>query len=452
MSTIAAISTPQGTGGISVIRISGESAFEIADRVFKPSKGSVLKMSANTCKYGKIVSADETILDDGVVTVFKSPNSYTGEDTCEISCHGGIYVTRRILREIFKAGAVPASAGEFTKRAFLNGKLSLTQAEAVMDLISANGSQTLNSAVNARQGRLYKQIKQVSDRLVTILGELAAWVDYPEEDLPEADPVALENSIDSAISVLERILKNYDSGKVLRDGIDTAIVGKANVGKSTLMNNILGFERSIVTDIEGTTRDIVEETARVGEILLRLSDTAGLRETGDIIENMGIELSRKKLDTAQLVIAVFDSSSPLDSSDLELLERIKNKKTLIVLNKTDLEQKLFANDFSDYSRCVVEISAKNEGTDKIANALEEMFLNNDFDPHTDFFANERQHACTEKAYEKLIDAKDSLLSGISLDCVSVTLESALESLLELAGERVTDAVVDDVFSRFCVGK
>lgn len=454
MSTIAAISTPNAPGGISVIRISGEKAFEIGEKVFKPQKNGqpVRKMQGYTCAYGKTVSK-ERIIDDGIITVFRSPNSYTGEDVVEISCHGGIYVTKQVLRACIEAGAEPARAGEFTQRAFLNGKISLTQAEAVMDIISANGQQALNSAVNAREGKMFKQIKGVSDKLTVILGELAAWVDYPEEDLPEIEPESLRSSLLESIEIMEKIIRGYDCGKVLREGIDTVIIGKTNVGKSTLMNNLLGYERSIVTDIEGTTRDIIEETAKVGDLVLRLSDTAGLRETNDVVENFGIELARKKADTAQLVIGVFDCSRELEQQDMELLELLKNRKSVIILNKSDLEQKLVPEDFKEYSRNIVEISAKNDlQLEQLSRTLNKMFELESFDSNTDSFANERQKFCAEKALKALKDSMETLDFGVSLDCVTVTLESALDAILELTGEKVSEAVVSQVFSKFCVGK
>lgn len=451
MSTIAAISTPNAVGGISVVRISGENAVKIAKKVFKTNK-DVEKMSGYTCVYGKIFDGQKEV-DDGILTVFKAPHSYTGEDVCEISCHGGIFVTKQVLRICIEAGCQPAQAGEFTKRAFLNGKISLTQAEAVMDVISANGQTALNSAVNAREGKIFRQIKSVSDKLVKILGELAAWVDYPEEDLPEVEPENLRNSLKESICVLEKIVRGYDCGKILREGIDTAIIGKANVGKSTLMNNLLGYERSIVTEIEGTTRDIIEETAKVGDLVLRLSDTAGLRKTEDIVENFGIELTKKKIETAQLVIAVFDSSNALDEQDRELLSLIKDRKSVIILNKTDLEQKIFKSDFLDNFKYVVEISAKNDlQLDTLSEMLNGMFELENFDTNTDSFANERQKYCAENALKFIKNALETLELGMSLDCVTVTLESALDSLLELTGEKVSEAVVLQVFSKFCVGK
>lgn len=296
MSTIAAVSTPRAVGGISVIRISGENAFYVADKIFKPVSSGILpsEMSGYTCAYGHIAGGGR-VIDDGVLTIFRAPKSYTGEDVAEISCHGGIFVTEQILRLIFENGASPAKAGEFTKRAFLNGKMSLTQAEAVMDVISASGKAELRCASALRDGALFRRIKNISDGVLKLLGSLAAWVDYPDDDIPAVDGDEIYRVLENAVFALDGLLSSYDSGRIIRNGIDTAIVGRPNVGKSTLMNLLAGCERSIVTDVAGTTRDIVEESVRLGDIVLRLSDTAGIRETGDIVENAGLSLRGKSL-------------------------------------------------------------------------------------------------------------------------------------------------------------
>ena len=315
MSTICAVSTPLAQGGISVIRISGKDALKVAKAVFRPlSCGDVSSMAGYSCAYGQIVDGHKAV-DDGVLTVFRAPRSYTGEDVCEISCHGGIYVTKRVLRLCLENGAEPADRGEFTKRAFLNGKMSLTQAEAVMDTISAQGEYALNSANLARSGKLFEQIKALTDKLVDILGELAAWVDYPEEDLPAVEQTALEKSLDGGVRSLDRILENYDRGLIFKNGIDTCIAGKPNVGKSAMMNMLLGFERSIVTDVAGTTRDVVQESVRLGRVILKLSDTAGIHETADKVEKLGVELARKRLDSAMLILAgsrIIEKAYPFD--------------------------------------------------------------------------------------------------------------------------------------------
>lgn len=458
MKDICAVSTPLAEGGISVIRISGDNAIEIAAKVFKPlTCKSVEDMAGYTCAYGNIYDGENSdkIIDDGVLTIFRAPKSYTGENVAEISCHGGIFVTKKVLRLCIKNGAELAQRGEFTKRALLNGKMSLTQAEAVMETISAQGEYALASANLTREGKLFKSISGVSQKLVKILGELAAWVDYPEEDLPEVEENNLRNSLENAVAVTEKILDDYDNGMILKNGIDTCIAGKPNVGKSTFMNMLLGYDRSIVTDVAGTTRDVIEETAKMGEFLLKLSDTAGIRQTEDTVEKIGVEIARKKLENAMLVMEVFDTSRPLDNEDIELLECVKNlgKRTIIILNKSDLESKIDKEFFRKYSNNIVEISAKNdEGRESVQAAVESLFGFGNYDADSTVFANERQKSCAEKADKYLKMALESLNFGETLDAVTVMIDYAANALLELTGEKATETVVDEVFSKFCVGK
>lgn len=452
MSTIAAISTPRALGGISVIRISGEEALTVADKIFTPvsSKEKPSQMSEYTCAYGKIAE-----IDDGVLTVFRAPRSYTGEDVAEISCHGGIFVTEQVLRLALQNGAVPAEAGEFTKRAFLNGKMNLTQAEAVMDTISAGGKAELRSAAALRDGALFRRIKSVSDKIVTLLGSLAAWVDYPEDDIPAVDEREIEDVLAAASAELEELLKGYDNGRIIRQGIDTAIVGKPNVGKSTLMNLLSGCERSIVTEIAGTTRDIVEESVRLGDVVLRLSDTAGIHATEDIVENQGVRLAKKKLEAAQLVLAVFDTGEALADEDISLAESCNGKPALAILNKSDLEQRF---DFDKISHCFggsVFISAKSgesEELAKISEALGKLLKTEEFSPEAGELANERQRHCAERAKAAFDEARQVLRGGATLDAVTILIDDGENALLELTGERASEAVVDEVFSHFCVGK
>lgn len=455
MSDICAVSTPLAEGGISVIRISGENALKIASKIFRPlTCENVENMQGYTCAYGNITDGERHV-DDGVLTVFRAPRSYTGENVCEISCHGGIFVTKKVLRLCMKNGAELAEKGEFTKRALLNGKMSLTQAEAVMETISAQGEYALSSANLTRQGRLFKSISALSDRLVKILGELAAWVDYPEEDLPEVEQDNLRESLENSLKILDKILSDYDSGMIIKNGVETCIAGKPNVGKSTLMNMLLGYDRSIVTDVAGTTRDVIEETAKMGELFLRLSDTAGIHETEDKVEKIGVEIARKKLENAMLVIEVFDTSRALDSEDKGLLDYVKGlgKKTIIVLNKSDLGSKISAEDVKEYSGNIVTVSAKNgEGTEEIRRCVEKLFSPADYDPDSTVFANERQKSCAETARKYLAMSLDSLNMGETLDAVTVMIDYAANSLLELTGEKASEAVVDEVFSKFCVGK
>lgn len=453
MSTIAAVSTPNFPGGIAVIRISGEDAINIASSIFKPAGNKkVHEMDGYTCAYG-VAYDDKERLDDCILTVFRAPHSYTGENVAEISCHGGLYVSKRILRAALKNGAENAEGGEFTKRAFLNGKLDLTQAEAVMDIISAKGARELKMAENLREGAAFKKAKSVSDKLIKILGDLAAWADYPEEDIPEVEPKALIDGLNEAKDDLYSLIENYDSGRIIREGIATAIIGRPNVGKSTLFNCLSGCERSIVTDIAGTTRDVVEESVRLGEITLRLSDTAGIRETSDIIEEIGVDIAWKRVDEADLVIAVFDGSCPLTEDDFNLINKIKNKNIIAVVNKNDKYQQIDTEFLKSNFKQLVYLSAKeNDGIDKLQNAVEEIFKLNELNFDTVSTANERQKRCIDLSITSLEAAITAVNNNEFLDAVTVLIDDAEQHLLELTGEKTTEAVVNEVFSRFCVGK
>ena len=453
MSTIAAISTPNAVGGIAVIRISGEDAITVAERIFSPyGDKKVADMAGYTCAYGIAHDSGER-LDDCILTVFRAPHSYTGEDVAELSCHGGLYVTRKILRAAFANGAVNAEAGEFTKRAYLNGKLDLTQAEAVMDIISAKGERELKMAESLREGAAFKKAEKCSQKLLKILGDLAAWADYPEEDIPEVRPENLAAELTEVRGDLHSLVKNYDSGRILREGVATAIIGRPNVGKSTLFNCLSGCERSIVTEIAGTTRDVIEETVRVGDITLRLSDTAGIHDTDDKIEGIGVEMAEKMIDNSELCIAVFDGSCPLTEDDLYLINKINKNKTIAVINKNDVEQQIDTSLLQDRIQHIVFLSAKeNTGVEELHKHIEEIFKLNEADFDTATAANERQKKCIDKALEGIESAISSLEIGEMLDAVNVLIDEAEQSLLQLTGKKVTDAVVDEVFSRFCVGK
>lgn len=452
MSTIAAIATPDAVGGISVIRISGDKALKIADIIFEGNKKPT-EMQGYTCCYGYINDEKNKRIDDVVLTVFHGPKSYTGEDVVEISCHGGRYITKKILRRVLENGAELAMAGEFTKRAFINGKLSLTQAEAVMDVISSNGESQLRYANALKDGAVYRRINNIKNQLVEILANLAAWADFPEEDVPEVDPKVLSCQIDRVVNDITKALKTYDDGRIIKEGINTVICGKPNVGKSTLMNFLSGYERSIVTEIAGTTRDVIEESVKIGDLTLRLSDTAGIRSTEDVIESMGVDIAYKKIDEADLILAVFDYTTELNSREKDLISKIYNKKTIAIINKIDgisrIDKKYLEHKFEH----VIEISAKNEeGTEKLVDILEELFVNNKSEADEGIIANERQKMCLENAYKNVIQAAEALINGAMLDAVTVCLDAATENLMELTGEKASDTVIDDVFSRFCVGK
>ena len=453
MSTIAAISTPNAVGGIAVIRITGDRAIEVAEKIFSPYGGKrVSEMEGYTCAYG-IAHDDDERLDDCILTVFRAPHSYTGEDIAELSCHGGLYVTKKVLRAALKNGAVNAEAGEFTKRAYLNGKLDLTQAEAVMDIISAKGERELKMAESLREGSAFKKAKKCSDKLMKILGDLAAWADYPEEDIPEVRPEALTAELNEVRDDLKSLIKNYDSGRILREGVATAIIGRPNVGKSTLFNCLSGCERSIVTEIAGTTRDIIEESVRIGDITLRLSDTAGIHETDDIIEGIGVKMAEKMISKSELVIAVFDGSCPLTEDDLYLINKVNKNRTVAVVNKNDVEQMLDTSLLKEKIQHIVYLSAKeNSGVDELYNKIQTIFKLDEADFDTATAANERQKLCIDKALEGIESAISSLEIGEMLDAVNILIDEAEQSLLQLTSEKVTDAVIDEVFSRFCVGK
>ena len=452
-STIAAISTAQGEGGIGVIRVSGDGAIEIADKVFKNINNKKLSdMKGYTAAFGSIVFEGEK-LDEAVALVFRAPHSYTGEDVVELSCHGGMYITKQVLRAVLEAGAVPAEAGEFTKRAFLNGKLDLTEAEAVIDIISAKSKSAARSAICVKEGALRKKITEVKDDLLSLTAHLSAWADYPEEDIAEVSEEDILVTCEKAELTLKRLLDTYDSGQAVKQGIDTVIAGRPNVGKSTLMNLLSGTEKSIVTDIPGTTRDVVEDTVLVGDVILRLSDTAGLRDTDDAVEKIGVDRARKKLSQCGLLLAVFDNSRELDSDDLELIEMSREVPTVAIINKTDLQAKLDINKIkSDISNIVYVSAANGEGREDIINAVEKIAGTQNLNPSEGILSNERQRSNVYNALNSVREAKAAVETGMTFDAVTVSLEDAISELLEMTGEKTSDEVIDRVFHNFCVGK
>lgn len=451
--TIAALSTPLAPGGIGVIRISGDCAIEIADKVIKTTSGKPLSsLKGYSAAHGKAYSGDE-LLDECVALVFRAPKSYTGEDTVEISCHGGVYVTSRVLRAVLSAGARPAEGGEFTKRAFLNGKMDLSEAEAVMSLISARGEGGMKAALTALDGALSKKIDAYCNILVSAAANMAAWVDYPDDEIPDLDFDVLSESLNEVYEGLEALLCRFDAGKAITDGVDTAIVGKPNVGKSALMNMLSGFRRSIVTDIAGTTRDIVEETVRVGRVILNLADTAGIRESEDTVESIGVEMAKERIEKAELILAVFDVSRGLDESDEEILELCKSRRVIGIINKTDLPRKADIEKIQKTLNEVIFISAlKGDGEAELSEAIEKALGTNKIDTSQAMLTTERQRRSAEKALASIKEAIDAVNIGMTMDAINVCIDSAIEELLELTGKKAREAVVDEVFSRFCVGK
>lgn len=449
--TIAAIATPAGDGALGVIRISGEDAIVIADKVFFPfSVSSLSELEGYKAAYGEIKDG-ETVLDDAVALVFKTPHSFTGENTVEISVHGGSIMLRSVLRLIFKMGAFPAEAGEFTKRAFLNGKTDLTKAESIMGLISAQSEAELKLSRAAHQGKISRKIAELEANLIAADAAISVYSDYPDEDIDGLNNVNFTEMLKNGKNELSKILSDYDAGRVIREGIDTAIVGKPNVGKSTLMNMLSGSERSIVTEIAGTTRDIIEETVTVGDIILRLSDTAGIHNTEDTVESIGVERAKEKFKQAQLVLAVFDSTSPLTEDDFYLLNSLSKENTIIIINKTDLAPLTEYDAFNGFYK--VETSAKNNvGYEELKEKIAEITKASSLTPESTVLINERQRACAERAFDGISEALNALEAGLTIDAVGICLDDALAALLELSGKRITTEVADEIFRRFCVGK
>lgn len=453
LSAIAAISTPLGTGGVGIIRISGKNATEIVDRIFISVNGKKLASSKGYRAYfGKIYDGN-TAVDEVICLVFRAPHSYTGEDVVEINCHGGVFLLKKILRLVLHNGAIAASPGEFTKRAFLNGKLDLSEAESVMTLISAQGEQGANAAFNQLEGKLSRKIEEINSSLLSLAAHIAAWVDYPDDEIENLGEDEVHSVIFNAKSEITSLLKSFDSGMAITNGVEAAIVGKPNVGKSTLMNLLTGYDRSIVTEIEGTTRDVVEETVNLNGCILRISDTAGMRETGDVVEKLGVERSRKKLERAAIVFAVFDVSKPLSEEDMELIENCKNKNVIPILNKTDLDSCLDEDYIKKSLGSPLFISAKiGDGYNELCDRVAELMGTKNFDTTSAMLVNERQRLCCEKANEALKDALEASEAGLTPDAIGVCIDDAIAALLELTGQKASEAVVDEVFKQFCVGK
>ena len=450
--TIAAISTPYGRGGIAVIRISGSEALEIVGKVFHPSSGrSLTEYKANQAIHGAIIK-DTKVIDDGICTIFRAPRSYTGEDVVEISCHGGILLTERVLEAVFEAGARAAGPGEFTRRAFCAGKLSLTQAEAVGMLIDAVSDDQITLAAAQERGLFREKANELYEKLKTIVTNIYATIDFPDEDLSELTIDEIENSLLGLKEELTTLRESYDSARAVTEGIKTVIVGKPNTGKSSLLNRLLGRDRAIVTNIAGTTRDTLEETIHVGHVMLRLVDTAGIHETNDEVEQIGVDRSIKALEEAELILAVFDGSEKLDKEDEELISKLRKYSAtkLGIINKSDLG----GNTPLPFDR-VLKISAKTgEGIEELKKEIENLFAVGDIDKLASNAAvlSARQNASVARALGYITSALETLKSGLTPDTAGLELESALSELSELDGRKVSEEIVDGIFHRFCVGK
>ena len=450
---IAAVSTPLMSAGLGVIRVSGENAAEIADRVFRSVSGKKLaEISGYSALYGHVFDKKGDI-DEVVALNFRAPHSFTGENAVELSCHGSVYILKRTLAALIAAGARLARAGEFTRRAFENGKMDLSAAESVMSLIGAESQLEHSAALSGREGVLFRRIDEIKGELTALSAHLSAWVDFPDEDVPEVSHDELYSGLKRAQKQLNRLICDFDRGKILREGIDTVIVGRPNVGKSTFMNMLCGADRSIVTDIAGTTRDIVEESVSVGGVKLRLQDTAGLHDTNDRVEKIGVEKARRRIETAALVLAVFDGSEPLSNDDLSLIKALKDRRAIAVINKCDLDMKIETELVSSVIKNTVVLSAKSgENAEMVEKAILSLSGLDGLDPTCAMMTTERQRDCAERAKSALNDGIATLEAGLTFDAVGVMLDEAIAALCELSGERVSDSIVDEVFSTFCVGK
>ena len=452
--TIAAVSTAPAPGGIGIVRISGEEALAVADQVFRGVSGKKLsEMRGYTAQLGGAFTPAGERLDDVVALVYRSPKSYTGEDVVELSCHGGLYVTKRLLQLVLDAGASPAGPGEFTRRAFLNGKMDLAQAEAVMGLISASGEQARKAALAGSSGVLSQRIAAIKGELMEQAAHLAAWADFPEEDVPEVEESQLLEGIRRGEAALSQLLEGFERGRMYREGLVTVIAGRPNAGKSTLMNLLSGCQRSIVTQYAGTTRDVVEETVMLAGVPLRLADTAGLRDTDDPVESIGVRAARQRLETAQLVLAVFDSSQALEKEDRELMDALEGVPSIAIVNKTDLPSQIAVEEIqARFEKTVFLSAATGEGLEDLEQALSEILDTKEFHPQEGVLFTQRQRADVQTALDSLREGEQALLGGLTLDAVTVCVEDALTALSALTGEHVSEEIVDRVFEEFCVGK
>ena len=454
MDTIAAISTATGNGGIGIIRMSGKECFQILNKIFKPINANE-EINGYTMKYGHIIDENNNIIDEVLVSYFKAPKSYTTENMCEINSHGGFIVERRILEECLKNGAIMAEPGEFTKRAFLNGRIDLIQAESVIDLINSKSEKEAKASISQLEGNLSKNINEIKGNLLDLMADVEASIDYPEYDIEEVT----NNKILSVINVikikLEKLSSSFKNGKVLREGIKTAIVGKPNAGKSSLLNNILNEERAIVSDKKGTTRDTIEEFVTINGISLKLIDTAGIRNTTDEIEKIGVEKSKKIINDAELVIAIFDGSQALENEDYEILNLIGNKNAILLVNKMDIvDGSLVINELQKYNKDIIKISAKTgDGVEKLYDRIYEMYKINDIElDDGEILTNIRHKGQIDEAIKSINAVKDTIDNHMPVDIIEIYLKQVLADLGKITGDDISEDIINEIFSKFCLGK
>lgn len=452
MSTIAAISTAPGIGGIGIIRMSGKESFDILKKIFVPVSNTPEK--GYSIKYGKIYDGDE-IVDEVLVSYFIAPKSYTTENMCEINSHGGMVVMKRILDLCLKNGADLAEPGEFTKRAFLNGRIDLTQAEAVIDVINSKTEKEAKSSMDQLEGNLSKRIKEIRDDLISGMADIDVSIDYPEYDIEEVTNLNISDILVRNKKRLEELENSFSNGKILREGIKTAIIGRPNAGKSSLLNLLLNEERAIVTEIEGTTRDTIEEFISLGGVPFKIIDTAGIRETDDTVEKIGVQKAIDIAKDSDLIIAIFDITKKLTEEDKKILEILKDKKSIIILNKIDLNQiGVDKKIFEKYSNNIVTISTKTqEGVPELLDMMQKLVVTEEIKNDGELLViNSRHKALVHKAIMSLEKAEETLTMGMPVDVVAIYIKEILEELGKITGETVTDDIISEIFSKFCLGK
>lgn len=454
--TIAAIATPGSGSGIGVIRISGENAIEVADKIFQPKNRNkrLPEQPTYTIHYGNIVDGDK-LLDEVIVLLMRGPHSYTAEDTVEIDCHGGTFVMRKILELVIRNGARPAEPGEFTKRAFLNGRIDLSQAEAVMDVIEAKNNYALQSSLGQLKGSLLEMIREMREKILYEIAYIESALDDPEHISLDGYPMELGEKVDNLLKIAGDLLKSSQNGRVLREGIRTVIVGKPNAGKSSLMNVLVGSNRAIVTDMAGTTRDILEEEIQLKGLNLNIVDTAGIRKTDDPVEKIGVERAKKAMLDADLILYVVDSSADLDENDEEIISFLQDQNAIILLNKADLPSALTVEKMQErLQKPTVSISAREEtGMDELSDLIEHMFLSGEISFNDQvYLTNMRHQAAMEQVQTSLMKVKESISLGMPEDFFSIDLMDAYEALGSIIGESVGEDLVNEIFSKFCMGK
>ncbi len=453
--TIAAVSTAMTDAGISIVRVSGEDAIAVVDKIYKGKKEKkISEQKTHTIHYGYIVDGEETI-DEVLVMLMRGPHSYTGEDTVEINCHGGVYVTKRILETVLKYGARPAEPGEFTKRAFLNGKMDLSQAEAVIDVIHSQNEYALQSSVNQLRGSVQKVIREIREKILYHTAFIETALDDPEHISVDGYGETLEKVVDELLVQIRRLIDTADDGRIMREGINTVIVGKPNAGKSSLLNVLLGEDKAIVTNIAGTTRDVLEEHIQLRGISINIMDTAGIRNTEDVVEKIGVDKARSYAEEADLIIYVVDASVPLDDNDIEIIHMIQNKKAVILLNKSDLSTVINKKELKVWiNKPMIEISTKEEtGIHELEKTLEHMFYKGEISFNNEvYITNVRHKTALQDAYASLEKVKESIENQMPEDFFTIDLMDAYESLGSITGETVGEDLVNEIFSKFCMGK